>query len=198
MRLTQCCFMANTPDNTFPFEDLKRAQEFKITETYQFDEFDVQEMFGRPGKVPYRDIILKDEWDGNGNILYYPNEDFQFSVPGWHHMTFFTLKPCGANSYVTKEFDVFVEGYAGLNEQQGNFKIYPNPTNNIIEVQFVNGMQASKIEVLDLQGKVLRSNSGPFQQITKVALNDFANGVYLISITSENGGVQQQRVILNK
>lgn len=68
--------------------------------------------------------------------------------------------------------------------------IYPNPVNNILEVE---GMQVAQIELFDLTGKrvklVTLSNQLSTQQI--------GNGIYLIKLTNANGQQLTRKVVVS-
>jgi len=69
-----------------------------------------------------------------------------------------------------------------------DYRIYPNPTNNSIVVDFNNVfIKDMKVSITDLQGKIFYSNC--FQNsISKlrIDINDYPKGIYIINVRSES------------
>ena len=69
---------------------------------------------------------------------------------------------------------------------KNNFTIYPNPTNSILFIEFTK-FSNIKIEILDLNGRVIQTQSS--ENSTSVDTSGLSSGVYLIKITTpENSG----------
>lgn len=68
-----------------------------------------------------------------------------------------------------------------------DFLIYPNPTNNLINIDLGNNeLQNASIQLIDLLGKTLISNKVTHQKIT-LNISDYAQGVYLIKFNNSYG-----------
>lgn len=67
---------------------------------------------------------------------------------------------------------------------KNNINIYPNPTNSLVFVDFMN-LTNVKIEILDLNGKILTSKST--SNSTNIDLSNLSSGSYLIKINSTEG-----------
>ena len=65
-----------------------------------------------------------------------------------------------------------------------NVKIYPNPTQNQWNINLAD-VQATQLYVTDLTGKIVYSQSNA-QGLIVVNANDFASGMYLITLESKN------------
>ncbi|MFG6687586.1 PQQ-dependent sugar dehydrogenase [Mariniflexile sp. HNIBRBA6329] len=69
-----------------------------------------------------------------------------------------------------------------------NIKIYPNPTNNILNF---NVSQISKplenIKVIDIQGKQIKSITSINSPITTISINNLENGIYFIELSDISG-----------
>ncbi len=93
----------------------------------------------------------------------------------------------------------WIPGVAGLNEsnsQNPEISIYPNPTNGILNIDF---KKTNTIKVLNTMGMVLfeekieNATSGT----KNIDLSNFANGIYIINVSNENGA-SNYKVVLNK
>lgn len=65
---------------------------------------------------------------------------------------------------------------------------YPNPTNGILHI---GNQNLTKIAVFDLSGKKLKE----WNPETEIDLSDFAKGVYLITLFSDNGNLTDKIVV---
>lgn len=66
------------------------------------------------------------------------------------------------------------------------FKIYPNPTNNQINISNRLNITINTIEVIGIDGKTyLKTEIG--EQYTTIGLKDLANGIYLIKLETDQG-----------
>ena len=77
---------------------------------------------------------------------------------------------------------------------QNNFKIYPNPAEEYIRVEYDEniGMQLQAVQILDSSGKWVRSVKEHFHQIT---ISDLSSGVYLFVIQTEKGNKTEKVVV---
>ena len=72
------------------------------------------------------------------------------------------------------------------NFAQGNFKMYPNPTSDI--VNFSNGNKISKIEFIDLSGRIVKSFANSDISNTEISLSvNELKGMYFVRITNNLG-----------
>ena len=76
------------------------------------------------------------------------------------------------------------------------FDIYPNPSNSDVTISFENQNTSYKIEVYDLSGKLILSNTTTLRNylITKSTLN---SGVYFIKITNHEGNYSVKKLLFN-
>lgn len=80
----------------------------------------------------------------------------------------------------------------GINDEENNpmdLKLYPNPANNIIQVNWknVNGDDFEKVIIRNLKGQLVREmnlNSG--QSSVNINITDLSKGVYIMSLKSES------------
>ena len=77
---------------------------------------------------------------------------------------------------------------AGLGESLQNVSLFPNPTRGQFNLARMDAATEVEVSVLDLQGKVLtvaKWNEGV--DALSIDLSSFANGVYMVRMTSEEG-----------
>jgi hypothetical protein len=77
---------------------------------------------------------------------------------------------------------------AGLGESLQNVSLFPNPTRGQFNLARMDAATEVEVSVLDLQGKVLtvaKWNEGV--DTLSIDLSSFANGVYMVRMTSEEG-----------
>ncbi|ASS50582.1 MAG: hypothetical protein A3D31_13540 [Candidatus Fluviicola riflensis] len=81
-------------------------------------------------------------------------------------------------------FNVTVENCAAISENEVNlFSLYPNPATDLVSVQAVNGTAIQGIELLDQNGRLIRSMPGS----TSMSVADLATGSYFIRVIHESG-----------
>lgn len=71
-------------------------------------------------------------------------------------------------------------------EQVGNIKLYPNPSNSILNVLVQTTGGNSTIEVYNILGKKVISQE-LLSEATKIDVSGWNSGVYLVKISSDNG-----------
>ena len=64
-----------------------------------------------------------------------------------------------------------------IEEYQSNLSIYPNPTNNLIQIEIENHNGSSEAELYDFTGKLLEATNS-----TKLSLVDYPKGIYLLKV----------------
>ena len=123
------------------------------------------------------------EWFFNNNNIPYNNTD--------------TLYPLNSGNYFIKSTDD--EGCFSfsnsinidLSKPMIN-NIYPNPSTNIINVDFLNlGESEYEIHVLNITGEIkflkkIPASQSPNKQVVKFNLNSLKNGTYLVKLQSKN------------
>ncbi len=69
--------------------------------------------------------------------------------------------------------------------------VYPNPVNDILNVNVSDNLEIAKIEILALDGRTVQD----FTTSTFVNLEHLLSGIYLVKITSTEGKIGMQRII---
>ena len=76
------------------------------------------------------------------------------------------------------------------NTLENGFNVYPNPNNGEFTISFNANVGNVKMEILDIQGRVVYSVLESNVQIgftKQVSMNEISNGVYMIRVTSNEG-----------
>lgn len=81
------------------------------------------------------------------------------------------------------------------------FHVFPNPAANEVRVQYESSAVAENVmlEIMDISGRVVYST--PMQNETNdftIPLTDYPSGVYLIRVSSDEGGYAAERLIISK
>ena len=78
-------------------------------------------------------------------------------------------------------------------EVKNNMKIYPNPTNGKVTIDFMQSFKETKIKVYDMTGKLVQEFKVENQEQFQFLLQG-ESGVYTIEIQTHSGIVQRQRL----
>lgn len=77
-------------------------------------------------------------------------------------------------------------------ELHHSVNLYPNPTNGVLNIEHSNTDEVSRIEVLDLQGKIVQTQN---QKLNQIDLSSVDNGVYFIRIYSVLNQLNTYRIV---
>ena len=96
------------------------------------------------------------------------------------------IRPVVGNSY-----------YIGIEENgpstgSGTFMVYPNPVSNLLHIE--SDIKGGQVSIYDLMGK--KVFGGKYQ--TVIPVDQFTDGMYLLSITTDEGLVINQKFIIRK
>jgi len=144
----------------------------------------------------YLTVILADaststtswEWDfGDGGTSTLQDPVYVYNAPGTYTITLIATGECGTDT-TTQTFSTTV----GLDEiAKGEWKMFPNPTENELNVQFAGeGGDNLQIQVLDLSGKVVKQESfiaAEGSNTLQIEVGNLQSGVYLLTLTSSKG-----------
>jgi hypothetical protein len=72
------------------------------------------------------------------------------------------------------------------NKHKTTFRIYPNPTENIFNIQFNNTVEAAHIKLVDMAGKVVMSKSVNNTADVSVNVSSLAPGMYFVKAETSN------------
>jgi len=101
---------------------------------------------------------------------------------------------------------VLLDYYAGINlplsikhcdpNPEHSIAVYPNPVKETIYFYINNDIKIDKIEILDVMGKLIFSESVQIEQQHSIPLNNFKNGLYIVRV-STNNGIVSKKIIKN-
>ncbi len=92
------------------------------------------------------------------------------------------------------EIVVNLQDCAGIEETQIFANIYPNPTSGLVNIDLSMTLSNAKIQLVDLQGKILFANTEFNGQNLIIDLNNFSNGMYLLQI-EQNSQISQFKLV---
>ncbi len=97
---------------------------------------------------------------------------------------------------ITNTFQTtFVNTLSNENFLLNEILIYPNPTNEILNINYgTNNIDIKSIEIYDMLGKKVYQNNS---KVESIDLSNFNIGIYLIEISTENNGKITKKLIKN-
>jgi len=117
-------------------------------------------------------------------------------VPGIYHASITATDNGTPVGIATRNFvfEVIYEQAASANEiNRPSYKVYPNPTNDLINITISDSDKNFQIELMDLSGQLILSESNK----NELNLNHLSNGVYLLKISLEDQLIATERIIKN-
>ena len=142
------------------------------------------------------------------HLTIYGDETFEFTVvtedscytwnaqtycnSGSYTQTFQTIHDC--DSVVTLHLTITV----GIDDHDGlHFKVYPNPTNDIINVQCTpDNLSGVKIQIVDMYGKLVRTvETGSAPSLQRIDISDLAKGVYFLKLVADGKNMAVRKVV---
>ena len=112
------------------------------------------------------------------------------TISGTYSVTVSNVSGCTS----TDEVIVTFQDCAGIEETQIFANIYPNPTSGLVNVELSLILSNAKIQLVDLQGKILFTNTEFNGQNLLLDLNSLSAGIYLLQI-EQNNQISQFRLI---
>jgi hypothetical protein len=79
--------------------------------------------------------------------------------------------------------------------EEATFNLYPNPTDGIIEIQLRELGSSDRIEILDIQGRVVYTKNLS-NTSTQIDLSSLASGTYTVRLTGQN--INEERTIVKR
>ena len=120
---------------------------------------------------------------------------FILNAPGGTGNDVFVLK--------TDSMGLITSLNSGFREVTPDMRVYPNPTKDVVNVPYVDGLE--RVEVYDLSGsrydflssRVFQPQVGKYREVDKKSLDltNLENGIYILKLTLTNGEVFTKKVI---
>jgi hypothetical protein len=90
---------------------------------------------------------------------------------------------------------VVTEGVAGIDSVLANkFSVSPNPANNVVTIANADNVLVNAVSVTDMNGRVVKTAAFDGVAQATVNVSDLANGVYMMTISSDKGSVTKKIV----
>jgi hypothetical protein len=77
-----------------------------------------------------------------------------------------------------------------------DFAIVPNPSNNVIEI-IMKDAQFKKVSITTIDGKIVDEKNIERTDKTQMDVSRYANGIYIVNVTSEDGKMMTKKLIKN-
>lgn len=92
-----------------------------------------------------------------------------------------------AGNVASCSFNLIVEETLGLEDTslESNVLVYPNPTSKDITISYSGSQQLVSVQVIDLNGKIIRLHTFDTGLQNTINLSDLSTGMYILQISSE-------------
>ena len=75
---------------------------------------------------------------------------------------------------------------SNIDETTSSFKVFPNPVSNTLYLKLTEQLTASKVEILDINGKLVLKE-WVYDNYNQIDISNLLNGIYLVNVTDEKG-----------
>lgn len=132
-------------------------------------------------------VLVIEDWTFDPNPHYHTDQDLvaYFNIPYFEKLSKLSLA-----SLATLAIPV---GFAGEDEIEftNDVKIFPNPANEKIHIQFPEIVSGS-LEIYSMNGEKVYSEQLNNMYYQEINLGTFSNGLYILSILTETGNIQKR------
>ena len=146
-----------------------------------------------------RKVIVMD-WDpysrwiggiGSNDGLLYPVH-VEIPLCGIAHRTVEVFQD-GRSIYRNPEFEgINYTEVSEWHETENGLSLYPNPTKDLLQLHYSHDVVPAKIELYDLQGRLVHTQSGAFESID---MRPLPAGTYMMRVTMEDRKVYSNKVV---
>ncbi|MDF2448674.1 MAG: Carboxylesterase type [Bacteroidota bacterium] len=105
----------------------------------------------------------------------------------------YTYTTCTTNVQMTCSAPGFVN-IAELNANTVISSVFPNPSDNEVTIEFLNGSTPHRIELIDVTGKTIASDICE-QSTYRLKKNNLSAGLYFLKVTEQSGSSVTQKII---
>ena len=150
------------------------------------------------GIHPYTTNKLYDfDFKADGGIIAC-GDVMDFTLPSQQQKAWLlSLDSYGCLSAGCHLFDAVTE----TEKKEGVFKAYPNPANDVLYIQHLPGFetQQCELQMADITGKIVMQQKLINQEVTYILSTEtLNNGIYFLSLKTESGLVQTEKIIVNR
>ena len=145
---------------------------------------------GVPLYLPFEGLVfdVNDDWHRHGG-------DWQQS----RELEALSEKVTGV--FGTTAFGMEISARAGDDEAEPVISLYPNPATTHCKVDLEGASGTVEVTVMDAAGKIRWSGSHAIQEQVKsfdLDVTSLSSGVYLVTITSEDGKTRSEKLIISR
>lgn len=98
------------------------------------------------------------------------------------------VRGAGNIFYAINSNNIKIEMATGIKElNSDNISVYPNPTNDILNLTFNKSTFVQQISLTDLQGKIVYSSKSVQSNKLQIDMNNLSNGLYMLNVQTNNG-----------
>lgn len=106
------------------------------------------------------------------------------------------------NNYIIEgnqqPYEIYSLSNSNLDNPNLTIKIFPNPTNDFIFLSYPNyNYENTNFQIFDLNGKEIIKKRKIYEKETKIFLDQFQIGTYLLLITNEDNTTNSFKIIKN-
>lgn len=92
--------------------------------------------------------------------------------------------------------DVSIDNLVGLADAKAqSFNLYPNPTNDVVFIQFAKQIESGKIELLNVTGEIVQVSSINSSKQVKLDVSSLSEGMYFVRISNAQTTETQKLII---
>ena len=113
-----------------------------------------------------------------------------------HSLLSHTYKTQDQNSNPRTDEAATVDGSINLIKVSKDFAIVPNPSSSTIEI-IMNDAKFNKVTISTIDGKTVIERNIEKTDRTLLDVSRYANGIYIINVTSEDGQLYTKKLIKN-
>ena len=119
-----------------------------------------------------------------------------YADTGTYEVTVIVSNDCGSDSTTLTIVVTDFTGIAGASSGHG-LSVFPNPANEMITIRSVDNHRIRTVELYDLRGALLSSQSYAEAREVRFETSAFASGTYLLMVTTDDG-LHRQRLQIAK
>ncbi|GAB4295057.1 MAG: hypothetical protein Kow0068_19820 [Marinilabiliales bacterium] len=132
-------------------------------------------------------------WDfGDFSTTNFPNPTHTYSNPGIYTVMLIASNGCGSD---TVYYDVNVNIIGIHNPLTFTVTIYPNPVNDLLNIDFSNENSDVNISLLSVSGQKVMDKQFSGTKHCEIDMSDLSDGLYILSITKDNKTIRKKIVV---
>lgn len=127
-------------------------------------------------------ISYTDPFSGNGWSSFGEDINGELYISGAVSGTIYKVIP---GNLSTNEFD------------SSSIKMFPNPTNSVVNFEFISNQNIDEIIIFDIRGKVISKYEDFSDNSTYINVESLSQGMYLVKILNRKGNSAYKKLIIN-